>query len=193
MKYLCILFSLLVVHTSAQNLKKFGIDTTQVVPDGLAAGLYAPQFETLKKTENTTLVVFIKGSWHKKDMKFLARLADSLQTSSPTPVDVVIVTTEKPEYNGKMTDIGPFKVVNDADQSISTAWDNLFVATQGYVKRRAFFNRMKQEDRCETANGKFNTNSCYLVSPTGKILWRYFSLDGKSRPSVKEIVAAMKK
>lgn len=193
------------LHLSAQDfpLSKFGIDTTAAVPEGLPVGMYAPLFvgqdgdgnqvalsEVLK--QSSAVVVFVQGAWSRYDRKFLETLNDSIETISVHAAQVIVVSSEKPALLEALRGRYPaLKLISDADASICGNYDVLYGVTKAHARRYNLFKRAKLSERQVTPD-KLPAPAVYAIAPSGKIVWRYFSLDRKQRPKLAEVGEAVK-
>lgn len=196
MKYLFALTLLLPLAISAQKLSKFGIDTLQTVPDGLAVNQYVPDFPMNANEQFSTnmnngysLLVFVRGGWSKPCNKFLLNLQDSLKVLNNAGIRVVAISPELEGYRAKsISKLGlKFPLVGDPTGSIAADYNGLFTMTKGYKKRLKLFRGVTTVDRFGRDTEKMPVTAVYLITSTGKVLWRYFNLDPKGRPSIKEI------
>ena len=179
-------------------LSKFGIDTTAAVPEGLPVGMYAPLFagqdadgnqialsEILK--QSTAVVVFVQGMWSRNDRNFLNTLNDSLASVANAAAQVIVITSEKPKVLSTMRERYPlFKIISDTDGSIGANYDVQYTVTKAHARRYNLFNRAKLSSN-QVAPGKLPVPAVYLLAPSGKLRFRFFSYDRKQRPSVAEL------
>jgi peroxiredoxin len=182
---------------SAQKLQKFGIDTLQTVPDGLAVNMFVPDFQMSESEKLVTnlgqgysLLVFVRGGWSKPCNKFLSKLQDSLSVITEARIRVVAVSPDLEGYRSKtVSKLGlKFPLVGDPKGSIAADYNGLFTMTKGYKKRLKLFKGVKTSERFGRDTETMPVTAVYLISASGKIVWRYFNLDSKGRPNVNEIV-----
>ena len=197
MKYLLLLVLFLPMSLSAQKLQKFGIDTLQTVPDGLAVNMFVPDFQMSESEKLVTnlgqgysLLVFVRGGWSKPCNKFLSKLQDSLSVITEARIRVVAVSPDLEGYRSKtVSKLGlKFPLVGDPKGSIAADYNGLFTMTKGYKKRLKLFKGVKTSERFGRDTETMPVTAVYLISASGKIVWRYFNLDSKGRPNVNEIV-----
>lgn len=195
---------LLAVTATAQNLARFGIDTTETIPSGLPEGMYAPLFTakdvagndvdlraTLK--QSTVILVFIQGSWSRHDRKFLQRIQDSIAIIGQAPAQVIAITPERDIYLEKLkARVGAeFKIVNDADGSITANYEVNYHLTKAHRRRYNLFNGAKLDTRNAYDNRILPVPAVYVVSPSAKIVYRYFNYDRRQRPTIAELLQAI--
>jgi peroxiredoxin len=182
---------------SAQKLQKFGIDTLQTVPDGLAVNMFVPDFQMSESEKFVTnlgqgysLLVFVRGGWSKPCNKFLSKLQDSLSVITEAGIRVVAVSPDLEGYRSNtVSKLGlKFPLVGDPKGSIAADYNGLFTMTKGYKKRLKLFKGVKTSERFGRDTETMPVTAVYLISASGKIVWRYFNLDSKGRPNVNEIV-----
>ncbi|MBI1266250.1 MAG: redoxin domain-containing protein [Cryomorphaceae bacterium] len=197
MKYLLLLVLLLPITLSAQKLQKFGIDTLQTVPDGLAVNLFVPDFQMSENEKFVTnlgqgysLLVFVRGGWSKPCNKFLTKLQDSLSVITEAGIRVVAVSPDLEGYRSStVSKLGlKFPLMGDPKGSIAADYNGLFTMTKGFKKRLKLFKGVKTSERFGRDTETMPVTAVYLISASGKIVWRYFNLDAKGRPNVNEIV-----
>lgn len=182
---------------TAQKLNRFGIDTLQTIPDGLAVNMFVPDF-SMSENENFvtnigqgySLLVFVRGGWSKPCNKFLSKLQDSLSVITDAGIRVIAVSPDLMGYReSTIAKLGlTFPLIGDQKGSIAADYNGLFTMTKGFKKRLRLFKGVKTIDRFGRDTDTMPVTAVYLITSSGKIVWRYFNLDSKGRPNVREIV-----
>lgn len=187
-----------------EDLHKLGIDTTQVIPEGLARGAYAPIFEgtdalgnqfSLKDAlkDGPVIVAFFRGEWCPHCTKYMQQLEDSLSYINEKGAQVVAIT---PEQNSHVIEMvaetgAEFRVISDSDGSIMRDYEVAFPVTKRYQKRIKLLLRAKISERNGQEEATLPVPAVYLITPSGKVAWRYFNYDYRQRPSIREMLDAI--
>jgi peroxiredoxin len=199
------LLSILInAQVTNEDLHKLGIDTTQVIPEGLARGAYAPIFEgtdalgndfSLKRAleDGPVVVAFFRGEWCPHCTKYMQQLEDSLSHINEKGAQVVAIT---PEQNSHVIEMvaetrAEFRVLSDNDGSIMRDYEVAFPVTKRYQKRIKRLLRAKIAERNGQEEATLPVPAVYLITPSGKVAWRYFNYDYRQRPPVSEILKAI--
>lgn len=194
MKTVALFVALLISSiTFAQDLAAYGVDTTQTVPSGLAVGSFIPVVERgcwnneniiAPSSGKRQLIFFYKGAWNTKAKRFLSDLKDSLDREK---IELVVLTPEL-EGSTKRSE----KAL--ADVKVCTiSKEDMDLYEVGFSVRPQFSNLLKLfqfynlEKRTEGDAAILPANAMYLVSTSGKLIWRYFNYDHRHFPSVEEI------
>lgn len=197
MKTVTLLVALLISSiTFAQDLADYGVDTTQTVPSGLAVGSFIPVVEhscwnnesvTAPNAGKRQLIFFYKGAWNTKAKRFLNDLKDSLDRDK---IELIVLTPEL-EGSTKRRE----KTLADI-QVCTISKEDMDLYEVGFSVRPQFSNLLKLfqfynlEKRTEGDAAILPANAMYLVSTSGKLIWRYFNYDHRHFPSVEEINSA---
>lgn len=187
-------------NISAQKLSSFGIDTTQTVPQGLPVNSYAPLFNVpdhdgnevnlqQKLKESQMVVVFVRGQWSRQCRKYLERLQDSLSVISNASAQVVVVSPEKREFlNRWEKTTGPeLMIVSDRSGNVARDYDGAYKVTSAFNRRLRFFRGLKLDERNDNDQNELPVTAVYVVSQSGKIIYRYFNYDYRQRPPINQI------
>lgn len=198
------LFAVANFCAEAQDLTKYGIDTTKTVPEGLAVGSYAPVFETedalgnkynleTSLTQGPVVLVFFRGEWCPHCNRYMSALEDSLSHIRDAGAHVVGISPETNEHI--ITMVGEagaeFRVLHDVNGTVMRDYDVAFDVTQKYHKKIKRFLRAQIDERNDQDEAVLPVPAVFLISSSGRIEWRYFNYDYKQRPSIRSILDAI--
>lgn len=194
------------VSAFTQSLSRFGVDSTRTVPTGLATGAYAPMFNAtdtegnavdLKESlqEGPVVLMFFRGAWCGHCNRYMHRVQDSLEMITAHGARVIAITPELLEgaKESKEKFEVNFNVISDADGKISEDYEVSFFVTKKYQKKVKTLLRKNLKARNGQEEAKLPVPATYIISPSGKIVWRHFNLDYRDRAAVKDIVAELEK
>ncbi len=184
-----------VMITSAQDLAEFGVDTTQALPSGLAVGAFTPTVQhntwsdqqiTTPKAGERQLLFFYKGAWNNKAKRFLLDLQDSLQHDK---IKLIVLTPELEGSTKRSEKALEGLTVCTVSKETMQLYEVAFTLRPQFSNLLKLFQFYNTEKRNEGSGDVLPANAMYLVSKSGKLLWRYFSFDHRHFPSVEEINA----
>jgi peroxiredoxin len=172
------------------------------MPNGLPVGTKVPDFTlndqtgaafqlSKKNKANTVILIFYQGQWCPYCNQQLKGLTDSMNLIVEKGATVVAVTPETLESVEKTIEKtkATFPVLSDNDLKVMTAYLVAFAVDATTVDRYKKFNI-----DLEKSNGNNGANlpvpAVYIIK-NGTIVWRYFDVDYKKRPSVYEIVSKL--
>lgn len=194
-----------VLSSSAQDLSRYGVDTTQTVPTGLPVNMYAPLFMGVdadgnevglqdRLKQSTVVLVFVQGSWSRHCTKFLRKLQDSLDVLGQQGAQVIAVSPEKQEFLGDYRNKSKvtFPVISDQGNVISSNYDVNFHVTKSMKSRHNFFRGAKLDKRNANTGDVLPVAAVYVLAPSARVAYRYFNYDRRQRPYVSEILEAVK-
>ncbi|MDG1160220.1 MAG: hypothetical protein P8N19_12065 [Flavobacteriales bacterium] len=182
-----------VMSASAQELSEYGVDTTQTVPSGLAVGAFTPSVEhqtwagasvTTPKAGQRQLLFFYKGAWNTKAKRFLSNLKDSLDREK---IELIVLTPELEGSTKRSEKVLAGVTVCTVSKETMELYEVAFALRPQFANSLKIFQFYNTEKRNEGAGDVLPANAMYLVSKSGKLLWRYFSFDHRHFPSVEEI------
>lgn len=197
--------SLFTTAVFAQKLSRFGIDTTQTVPTGLPEGMYAPLFTAQDSDGNdvdlrdrlkqsNVVLVFVQGSWSRHDRRYVKRLQDSLEVIGKEAAQVIVVTPERNTHLERFKERtgAEFAIVSDADGSITSNYEVNYFVTKAHRRRYNLFGGAKLDTRNAYDNRLLPVPAVYIISPSARIVYRYFNYDRRQRPNISRIVEVLK-
>lgn len=173
----------------------------QNTPKGLMVGEEAPDFTATDQygkkvnlktllTSGPVVLVFYRGEWCPFCNKYLKQLEDSLPQLTKRGARVVTVSPEKSENIAKTVQKtkASYSIVHDESLVIMKAYDVAYPVDDKTILRYKRYGIDLQ-----AANGENGANlpvpAVYIISPNGKIAYRFFNWDYKIRASVKVILA----
>lgn len=144
--------------------------------------------EALKK--GPVLLVFYRGQWCPYCNRHLSDLQDSLALLNAKGVQLFAISPEKPEFLLKMQEKtkATFTFLWDEGHRIGEAFD---VTHQPAAATRAKYNSLLRARLSEASNDESEqlpVPATYLIGQDGKVLWRHFDQDYRSRSSVAAIL-----
>jgi peroxiredoxin len=176
----------------------------QEAPEGLFLNSKAPDFkgkdqhgnelrlkDLLKKSQ--VILVFYQGEWSPYCTKYLQRLEDSLQLIKEKGATVIAVSPEQPESIAKTIDKtkAEYPVLHDTALKIMKKYEVEFEVSENSLKR--YRNGGIKLDEVNGKNGNFlPVPATYIIDKEGYITYRFFNLDNKKRPFVKELLDNIK-
>jgi peroxiredoxin len=187
----------------AQDFEKNGIDTTYV-PTGLKVGEKAPDIrlrtiggktfslsDTLKNKQ--VVLVFYRGQWCPYCSKHLSSLNDSLSMIKDRNTIVVAIGPETIENAEKMQGKSGDDIVIIADEEMKALedYDVLFTVTESYQKkiRRFLVTDISKNNGQDEA--KLPVPATYVIDQEGKIVYRHFEYNYRTRSTIKEILEVL--
>jgi peroxiredoxin len=178
----------------------FFIASGQEAPEGLFIASKAPDFrakdqngkeirlkELLK--EGKVVLVFYRGYWCPYCNKELSRLQDSLQLIKEKGATLVAVSPEITEnIDSTIQKTGAaFSILHDKDLKIMKAYNVSFAVPENTVTR--YRNAGLDLTKLNGANGaNLPVPAVFIIDKESTVIYRFFELDYKKRPSVKELL-----
>jgi peroxiredoxin len=191
MKIFSLLLCLFVSIAVAAQEKPEGLFINSKSPDFKATDQYGHEIR-LKDVLKDSLVVliFYRGEWDPYCNRQLKKIEDSLQLIKDKGAKLIAVTPEKNEYILKTIEKtkASFSLIHDNEIKIMKAYGVAYEVDERTVSR------YKNADiDLATANGQkekiyLPVPAVYVISKEGTVLYRFFDLDYKKRPTVKEIL-----
>jgi peroxiredoxin len=187
----------------AQDFEKYGMDTSYI-PVGLEVGIQAPDFtlatgdkanfslsETLKTKQ--VIVVFYRGQWCPYCNRHLSNLNDSLNLIEAKNAVVVAIGPETIKNKEKMKEKtgAQFILLSDKEMSVMSNYDVLYTVTEKYQAKIkiGLFTRIDKNNGQKKA--QLPVPATYVIGQDGKIKYKHFQYDYRTRSSVKEILNAL--
>ncbi len=182
------------------------ITFSQEAPEGLFINSKAPDFKAKDQNGNDVrlkdllkqgpvVLVFFRGSWCPYCNRYLKNLEDSLRLVINKGATLVAVTPEQSEGIAKTLEKtnASFRILHDEGLKIMKAYDVEYELNENAVKRHK-----NGGIDLEEINGKKNGNylpvpATYVISKESTVTFRFFNVDYKKRPSVKEILEHLDK
>lgn len=190
--------------TSAETdakLISMGYDIEKGMPEGLKAGMQAPDFQLNDpsgtmvrlseelKTQPVVLI-FYRGQWCPVCSRYLTGFQENLPKITAKGAKVIAITPETNENIAKTvknTGIN-FTVLNDVNMSVINDYKGLFSVTDGYQDRI----RTKNNNDIAFNNGKTEAQlpvpATYVIGQDGVIKFAQFDLDQRNRASADDII-----
>jgi peroxiredoxin len=172
----------------------------QEAPEGLFIASKAPDFTAKDQNGNEVrlkdllkkgkvVVVFYRGQWCPYCNKELARLQDSLQLIKDKGASLVAISPELPENVSKTIEKtkAEYPVIYDEGLKIMKAYDVEFEVQENVITR--YRNAGIDLEKSNGKNGNFlPVPAVYIVDKEFRVTYRFFDMDYKKRPSVKELL-----
>lgn len=178
----------------------FFIAAGQEAPEGLFIASKAPDFRAKDQhgTEirlkdllknGKVVLVFYRGEWCPYCNKELSRLQDSLLLIKDKGATLVAVSPEKPENVLKTVEKtkAEYSILYDEGLKIMKAYDVEFQVPENTLTR--YRNAGLDIEKNNGANGKFlPVPAVFIIDKESTVVYRFFELDYKKRPSVKDLL-----
>jgi peroxiredoxin len=189
-KFLSIGLSLLSFCAIGQD-KPQGLQVNEVAPEFSAKDQFGKEVKLKSLLKNGPVVVmFYRGQWCPYCNKQLNEMQDSLNLLTSKGATVLAVTPEKAENISKTVEKtkASYSILFDDGLQIMKSYKVSFEVDTVTIKKYKNYGIDFSE-----ANGANGANlpvpAVYIIDKKGKIIYRYFDLDYRKRPSVKEIVS----
>ncbi len=202
---LFLVFTLSVVKGQNVNFKKFGIDTSKPVPQGLKVGDKAPanafdqngnRLDLNKLIKKGPVVLFFyRGYWCPRCNKQLQKFQDSLQYLTAKGATVIAVSPQTLTNSERIIhkhDVS-FHVISDTTDKIMHDYDVLFNVTKAYQDMvwKAIKTDIRKVNEQEAA--QLPIPATFIINRKGKIVYRQFNYDYYKRATVKEVLEHLPK
>lgn len=172
----------------------------QEAPEGLFIASKAPDFRAKDQhgteirlkdllKEGKVVLVFYRGHWCPYCNKELSRLQDSLQLIKDKGATLVAVSPELPENVEKTVEKtkAEYSILYDEGLRIMKAYDVEFELPENTLTR--YRNAGLDIEKNNGANGKYlPVPAVFIIDKESTIIYRFFELDYKKRPSVKDLL-----
>ncbi|MES1197908.1 MAG: peroxiredoxin family protein [Chitinophagaceae bacterium] len=172
----------------------------QSAPEGLFIGSKAPDFKSkdqegqeirlkdlLKKGK--VILVFYRGNWSPECNKELKRFQDSLVQINDKGASLVAITPEKPDSISKTVEkiSATFPILFDEELKIMKAYDVAFEVPENTITR--YRNSGIDLEKINGKNWKYlPVPAVYIIDKESNITYRFFDMDAKKRPFVKDVL-----
>jgi peroxiredoxin len=188
------------------QLAELGIDVDARIPKGLRVGDEAPAFsgitgkgdsvqlqELLK--EGPLVLFFYRGEWCPICNSYLKRYSDSLKLVQEAGGSVLGVTPEGSAEVERMKEksAGPIPILPDTSYRVMEAYRVKFRVTEDYVQK--IDEKLDSDIRAPGSDSTafLPVPATYLIDRDGRIAWRHFDPDYKTRASVRSILNAIER
>lgn len=174
--------------------------SAQEAPEGLFISSKAPDFKAkdqngkevklkdlLKKGK--VVLVFYRGQWCPYCNKELSRLQDSLQMIKDKGATLIAVSPELPDNVSKTVEKSKaeYSILYDEGLKIMKAYDVEFEVPENTITR--YRNAGLDIEKANGSNGKYlPVPAVYIIDKESTVIYRFFELDYKKRPSVKDLL-----
>ena len=189
-----------------RELVKYGIDTSKLVPQGLAKGDAAPSFSVVDSKgdsihltailkDQPVVLMFYRGQWCPVCNKYLQRLEDSVKLIREAGARILAVTPETPPNVAKMrkkTNTS-LTIIPDTAQAIMKAYQVGFDVTGAYARKIENGFDVSIAENNGDQKARLPIPATYVISQDGEIKWRFFNPNYKRRASVKAMLKALEK
>jgi len=186
---------------SQEKAKKFGIDTTQAIPNGIEVGILAPKINAtsingefissdILLAEKQIVLLFYRGEWCPVCNKYLSNLSDSLKYITEKNATVIVVGPELIESAEKTANKtnAEFIIISDTSYTIQNNYDVLFHVTKGYQKKIKTFLLSDIAKNNGKEDAYLPIPATYIINQKGIITFKDFHFDYHNRASIKKII-----
>ena len=178
----------------------FFMASGQEAPEGLFIASKAPDFRAKDQhgteirlkdllKEGKVVLVFYRGHWCPYCNKELSRFQDSLQLIKDKGATLVAVSPEIPENVEKTVEKtkAEYSILYDEKLKIMKAYDVEFELQENVLTR--YRNSGLDIEKLNGSNGKYlPVPAVFIIDKESTIIYRFFELDYKKRPSVKDLL-----
>ena len=178
----------------------FFMASGQEAPEGLFIASKAPDFRAKDQhgteirlkdllKEGKVVLVFYRGHWCPYCNKELSRFQDSLQLIKDKGATLVAVSPEIPENVEKTVEKtkAEYSILYDEKLKIMKAYDVEFEVPENVLTR--YRNSGLDIEKLNGSNGKYlPVPAVFIIDKESTIIYRFFELDYKKRPSVKDLL-----
>ena len=176
------------------------VSYSQQAPEGLFIDSKAPDFKATDQNGNEVrlkdllkkgkvVLVFYRGQWCPYCNRQLKKLEDSLQFIKDKGATLLAVSPEKPESIKATVEKtkAEYAVLSDEGLKIMKAYDVDYEVPENTLTR--YRNTGIKIEENNGSNGKYlPIPAVYIIDQEQTVIYRFFELDYKKRPSVKEIL-----
>ncbi|MBS4043235.1 MAG: AhpC/TSA family protein [Chitinophagaceae bacterium] len=172
----------------------------QEYPNGLQVNDEAPAFSAVDQngtlielkdvlTKGNVVMIFYRGQWCPHCNRQLKALEDSLQYFVSKKAQLIAITPEKPDNITKsiFKTKASFPILYDDGLKIMKSYKVDFAVDEKTIVKYKNYGIDFNE-----ANGSNGANlpvpAVYIINQEGKIIYKYFDIDYKKRPSVAELL-----
>jgi peroxiredoxin len=181
------------------------IASAQEKPEGLFINSKAPEFKikvqggkdiSLKelRKKGPVVIVFYRGNWCPYCNKELKNLQDSLSFLTDKKAQVVAITPEGDEgVSETIKKTGAsFQIISDKDAVIAKAYQVAYTVDEKTTTRYKSFGTDLLKINGQKDQPILPVPAVYIVNRDGSIIYRYFDVDYRHRPSVAELLLNLK-
>jgi peroxiredoxin len=168
-----------------------GLSISEVAPDFTANDQFGKSIN-LKSvlSKGTVVLVFYRGEWCPYCNKELKTIEDSLKFITQKKATVLAITPEKQENISKTIEKtkASYSILHDYGLKIMRNYGVSFkIDSLSNLKYKAYGIDFSSANG---ANGAYlPIPAIYIVNKKGKIIYRYFDVDYRKRPTVKELLS----
>ncbi|MCB0515999.1 MAG: peroxiredoxin-like family protein [Chitinophagales bacterium] len=184
-----------------QNYYKYGIDTTQNVPQGLELYTQAPDFtasdifgETVHLSDilsdKYVVLSFYRGEWCPVCNRYMQNVQDSLAMITAKNAVWIAITPEPIENAEKFVQKNHLDniVIADTTTAIMEKYEVLFSVNEAYQRKIKLLLRTDIAEHNGQTTAELPVPATYLIAPDGKIIYKHFDLNYNHRASVSEVL-----
>jgi peroxiredoxin len=181
------------------------VATAQEKPEGLFINSKAPEFKvkeqggkdiSLKelRKKGPVVIVFYRGNWCPYCNKELKNLQDSLSYLTEKKVQVVAITPEGSEgVKETIQKTGAsFPIISDKGAIIAKAYQVAYEVDEKTTTRYKSFGTDLLKINEQKDKPVLPVPAVYIVNRDGSIIYRYFDIDYRHRPSVAQLLQELK-
>ena len=199
-------FSSLLTSAQEVDYSKYGVDEEVHLPDGLKIGDIAPSIKGYDQngkfissdellSDKNLVIIFYRGVWCPVCVRYLKNLQDSLQYIEDAGAVVLAITPEVQDKVDKTVSKtnAEFLIVSDSTEQIMREYDVWFDVTSYYETKvnAGRLGDIASNNGKETA--RLPVPATFVLDSEGRIIYRHFEINYKSRASVADILSALNK
>ena len=184
------------------QLVEYGIDTSALIPQGLAAGQRAPLFQARTQqgdsirlrqllNQKPVVLMFYRGQWCPVCNQYLQRLEDSVKLIRQAGARVLAVTPETAPNAAKMRrkSGSSVTIIPDTAETIIGSYNVGFEVNSAYARKIEQGLNVSIAENNGARQARLPIPATYIIDQDGRIAWQFFNPDYRKRASVKAILA----
>ncbi len=183
------------------QLVEYGIDTSALIPQGLAAGQRAPLFQARTQqgdsirlrqllNQKPVVLMFYRGQWCPVCNQYLQRLEDSVKLIRQAGARVLAITPETAPNAAIMRrkSGSSVTIIPDTAETIINAYNVGFEVNSAYARKIEQGLSVSIAENNGAQKARLPIPATYIIDRDGQIVWRFFNPDYQKRASVKAIL-----
>jgi peroxiredoxin len=179
--------------------------SAQEKPEGLFINSKAPDFKAkdqngtdlnLKdlRKKGSVVILFYQGYWNPYCNKELIRFQDSLAFITARGAQLIAITPETTQSIAKTIEKtkASFPIISDKDMLLINSYHGSYEIDDRTRMRYKSSGIDLFENNGQKDKARLPIPAVYVINKDGSVTYRFFEADTKRRPSVQEVLAALK-
>lgn len=178
---------------------KYGMSTNSGIPEGLAVGDTAPNFQIndnlslyQQLEKGPVMLFFYRGYWCPVCNRYLNNIEDSLTDVRSRGVAIYGVSPELKEFTKETKEISGTSIdlISDSSYTIQDKYQVRFATTERY-QMRIQVGLMKSIAETNGGSNDLPVPATFLIGKDRTIFYKQFDPNYRNRASIKEIIEAL--